>query len=67
MAAVRSVGDVRRAALSVLTNEVAAVTTGEVKLGSEFDRPGYGWTVVDRIDSTTRVRVWPGFAVGLRF
>lgn len=32
-----------------------------------FDRPGYGWTVLDRIDGAARVRVWPGFAVGLRF
>ena len=53
--------------LSVLTNDVPAVTTGEVRVGSELDRPGYGWTVADRIESTTRIRVWPGFAVGLRF
>lgn len=32
-----------------------------------FDRPGYGWTVVERIEGGTRLRVWPGFAAGLRF
>jgi hypothetical protein len=32
-----------------------------------FDRPGYGWTVVERIEGGSRIRVWPGFAAGLRF
>jgi hypothetical protein len=31
------------------------------------DRPGYGWVVFEHEDGDARVRVWPGFAAGLRF
>ncbi|MBX7082108.1 MAG: caspase family protein [Nannocystaceae bacterium] len=30
-------------------------------------RPGYGWSVYDRVDGPTAVSLWPGFVAGLRF
>jgi len=40
-------------------------------LGNDADkplgRPGYGWTVYDGQEGNTQLRVWPGFAAGLRF
>ncbi len=32
-----------------------------------LDRPGYGWVVYDGQEGNTQLRVWPGFAAGLRF
>jgi hypothetical protein len=57
--------------LSVLTNDeperpdaLDAVTGGDPP---RVDRPGYGWTVYERRGRVSRMRVWPGFAAGLRF
>ncbi len=33
----------------------------------QVDRPGYGWIAGSHIKDDVRVRVWPGFAGGLRF
>lgn len=33
----------------------------------ELPRPGYGWTAYTHQQGSFRVRVWPGFAAGLRF
>ena len=35
--------------------------------GREIDRPGYGWVAGTFENDAVRVRVWPGFAAGLRF
>jgi hypothetical protein len=55
--------------LSVLTNQVPEpdAVTPAVSGRSTFDRPGYGWTVYERGYADVRLRVWPGFAAGLRF
>ncbi len=33
----------------------------------ETSRPGYPWVAFAKAKTTTRVRLWPGFAVGVRF
>ncbi|MBK8234604.1 MAG: caspase family protein [Deltaproteobacteria bacterium] len=37
------------------------------KVSDDLARPGYRWTVFDHVKSNVRTRLWPGFAVGLRF
>ncbi|MBC8069932.1 MAG: hypothetical protein IAG13_16460, partial [Deltaproteobacteria bacterium] len=61
--------------LSVLVSRMEACPTdgGDACMPGDEEpalkRPGYGWTVWDRRtdDGGPHIRLWPGFAAGLRF
>lgn len=53
--------------LSVLTNDEPK-KVDELQVDEpRVHRPGYGWTVYESRGTVSRLRVWPGFAAGLRF
>jgi hypothetical protein len=53
--------------LSVFGGPTVNVLGNDLNPDRDIDRPGYGWTVLDKVEGDGRIRVWPGFAAGLRF